>query len=178
MPLFSTSPNRPPARQLHHFPRGTPQPEDLTIYLARRLPQYMIPANFLAFDAFPLTPNGKLDRDALVKDCEERLEDSNAGYVAPRNEIEEYLASLWAELLGVERVGIYDNFFALGGHSLLATQLIARVRDEFQVELPLRQLFESPTIANVSVAIVQSLASSEDLEDLEELIGDIESGNA
>lgn len=162
------------------IPRGsaTPQPEDLTIYLARRLPQYMIPANFLAFDAFPLTPNGKLDRDALVKDCEERLEDSNAGYVAPRNEIEEYLASLWAELLGVERVGIYDNFFALGGHSLLATQLIARVRDEFQVELPLRQLFESPTIANVSVAIVQSLASSEDLEDLEELIGDIESGNA
>lgn len=162
------------------IPRGsaTPQPEDLTIYLARRLPQYMIPANFLAFDAFPLTPNGKLDRDTLVKDCEERLEDSNAGYVAPRNEIEEYLASLWAELLGVERVGIYDNFFALGGHSLLATQLIARVRDEFQVELPLRQLFESPTIANVSVAIVQSLASSEDLEDLEELIGDIESGNA
>ncbi|MBW8879773.1 MAG: hypothetical protein JF614_32995, partial [Acidobacteria bacterium] len=112
-------------------------------HVASKLPEYMVPSAFVVLDWLPLTPSGKVDRRALpAPELGERGE-----YVAPRTELERRLCEIWEELLGVERVGIEDNFFDLGGHSLLATQLVSRVRAALGVEVPLRELFEHPTIA-------------------------------
>src|SRR5262249_19086777 len=113
--------------------------------LRARLPEYMVPSAFVVLDALPLSPNGKLDRRALPAPDRARPELDEA-YVAPRTPVEQRLADLWAEVLGVERVGVQDNFFELGGHSLLATQVISRMRKSLEVELPLRALFEAPTV--------------------------------
>ncbi|NCR47145.1 MAG: non-ribosomal peptide synthetase, partial [Microcystis aeruginosa SX13-01] len=128
------------------------QPEiNLTIneirqFLRAKLPDYMVPTAFVLLDTFPLTPNGKIDRRALpVPDLQ-----SQGEYIAPRNPIEEKIAQIWAEVLKLERVSIEDNFFELGGHSLLATQVISRCQEAFEIALPLRYLFESPTIAQLS----------------------------
>ncbi|NPD22374.1 non-ribosomal peptide synthase/polyketide synthase, partial [Corallococcus exiguus] len=115
--------------------------------LKQRLPEYMVPSAFVFLDALPLTPNGKVDRKALpIPDASA----SNSDYVAPRTPTEELLASLWAEVLRLPRVGAQDHFFELGGHSLLATQLVARVRAAFSVELPLRSVFEAPILADLA----------------------------
>ncbi|MBV9789743.1 MAG: non-ribosomal peptide synthetase, partial [Chloroflexi bacterium] len=124
----------------------------LRAFLAKRLPAYMLPSAFVLLDALPLTPNGKLDRKALPQPDAARA-DGEQAYVAPRTPAEELLASIWAEVLHVERVGIDDNFFALGGHSLLATQVIARARAAFQANLPLRALFETPTVAGLATQL-------------------------
>src|SRR5919108_3201522 len=118
-------------------------------FLQGRLPAYMVPAVFVRLAALPLTPNGKVDRKALP--APER--GGEEGYVAPRTPTEELLAGIWAEVLGVERVGRHDHFFALGGHSLRAIQVVSRVRDTLAVELPVRSVFESPTLAELSGAI-------------------------
>ncbi|HEY0739279.1 MAG TPA: amino acid adenylation domain-containing protein [Herpetosiphonaceae bacterium] len=116
--------------------------ESLRSFLQDRLPEYMIPSAFVVLPALPLTPNGKVDRRALpAPDTSRTLLDTT--FVAPRTPLEENLAAIWAEVLHLERVGVYDNFSVLGGHSLLATQLISRVRETFEVELPLRSLFEA-----------------------------------
>jgi acyl carrier protein len=114
--------------------------------LKESLPEYMTPATFVAMDAFPLSPNGKMDRRALPAPGRERPELLEA-FVAPRTPIEEVVADVWSDLLGVEQVGIHDNFIELGGHSLLATRLAARLQEVFSIEAPLRALFESPTVA-------------------------------
>ena len=100
----------------------------------------------------PLTPNGKVDRTALPLPDVSRP-DLQVRFVAPRTPTEQRLAALWAEVLGLERVGMRDNFFALGGHSLLATQVVSRIRQQLGIELPLRDLFEEPTIANLAAII-------------------------
>jgi amino acid adenylation domain-containing protein len=123
-----------------------PTATELRDLLRSRLPEYMIPAAFVVVPDLPLTPNGKLDREALrPPDPSTTLPDQN--YLSPRTLLEEKLSSLVASLLGVSRVGVNDNFFLIGGHSLFGTQLIARIRDRFGVELPLRSVFESPTPA-------------------------------
>jgi amino acid adenylation domain-containing protein len=122
---------------------------ELRRQLKERLPEYMVPSAFVVLEALPLTPNGKVDRKALPAPEGAGLA-AGRQYVAPRTPTEELLAAMWAQLLGVARVGVEDNFFELGGHSLLAMQVVARVRDTFQAEVPLRELFAEPTIAGLA----------------------------
>jgi amino acid adenylation domain-containing protein len=128
---------------------------ELRDYASTRLPAYMVPSAFVPLDALPLTPNGKLDRSALPVPSGA---DSGAEYTTPQGPVEELLAGVWAEVLGVRRVGSRDDFFALGGHSLLATQVVARIRRIFGVELPLRRLFEDSTLAGLARAVEQARA--------------------
>jgi amino acid adenylation domain-containing protein len=127
-------------------------PLALRKYLQSLLPEYMVPSAVLPLSEIPLTANGKVDLKALPLPDSERPELENV-FVPPRTPLEETLAGLWSDLLGVDRVGVHDNFFELGGHSLLATQLISRVRSTFKVELPLARLFQSPTVAAMAEAI-------------------------
>jgi len=121
---------------------------ELRDWLKTRLPDYMVPAHVLILDELPLTPNGKIDRKTLEKRAaEDNLRIETVRFVAPRTAEEERLASIWADVLDLERVSIHDNFFELGGHSLLATKVISRIRDSFSVELSLRLLFEKPKLA-------------------------------
>lgn len=124
-------------------------------FLKDRLPEHMLPASFVVLDEFPLLPNGKIDRRALPSPEATRPELPHA-FAAPRTPIEQSLAATWSDLLGVPQIGIHDKFFDLGGHSLLATQLISRVRELFTVELPLRQVFQQPTIAELAAVIEQA----------------------
>ncbi|HEV2733195.1 MAG TPA: amino acid adenylation domain-containing protein, partial [Longimicrobiaceae bacterium] len=120
---------------------------ELRAHLARGLPEYMVPSAFVALESLPLTPNGKLDRRALPAPD---FAVAEGRYVAPRTPTEEVLAETWAETLRLERVGVTESFFELGGHSLLATRVISRVRQVFGVEVPLRALFEAPTVAELA----------------------------
>jgi acyl carrier protein len=132
--------------------KAQPTHTELRNFIATRLPEYMVPATFVKLEALPLNPSGKVDRAALpAPKAENTLRDSS--FVAPRTPIEERLAAMLALLLDLDRVGVEDNFFLLGGHSLLGTQLIARVRDAFEVELSLRTLFDAPTVSKLSAQI-------------------------
>ncbi|MEO7020166.1 MAG: amino acid adenylation domain-containing protein, partial [Ktedonobacteraceae bacterium] len=130
---------------------------DLRTFLKDRLPEYMLPTHFVFLDALPLTPNGKVDRRSLP---EPTWAEDQQEYEAPRTPIQAGIAQIWAQILHREQVGIHDNFFVLGGHSLLATQVISRVRQTFQVELPLYTLFEAPTVAGLAEQ-VENISRSE-----------------
>jgi acyl carrier protein len=143
-------------------PEVTPTVSELRRFLQTKLPEYMVPSAFIVLDALPLTPNGKLDRRALPAPAPTRPELETV-FVAARTHVEEALVKLWAQVLGLNRLGIHDNFFALGGHSLLATQVISRLRDLFRVEVPLRRFFEAPTIAELAVALEQAHESKSEL---------------
>ncbi|HEY9673078.1 MAG TPA: amino acid adenylation domain-containing protein [Waterburya sp.] len=119
---------------------------DVRQFLKQKLPHYMMPAAFVMLDALPLTPNRKVDRKALPVPNQIRP-DMEEPFVAPRTAIEQQLANIWQQVLGLERVGIHDNFLDLGGHSLLATQIISRIREAFRIEVPLDTLLEEPTVA-------------------------------
>ncbi|WP_198528836.1 phosphopantetheine-binding protein, partial [Bacillus pseudomycoides] len=121
-------------------------------YLKEYLPEYMIPSVFEKLDTMPLTINGKIDRKRLPKVRGGRP-DLEVTYVKPRNEIEEKIASAWSEILEIEKIGIYDNFFVLGGHSLLAMQVTSRLRNTLQVEIQLMDFFKAPTISEMSEKI-------------------------
>jgi phosphopantetheine binding protein/AMP-binding enzyme len=127
---------------------ATSSSQQLRSFLKERLPDFMAPAYIVPLEAWPLTANGKLDRRSLVIPDHERP-DHASEFVAPQTADEKMLAAIWADLLGFEQVGVHDNFFDSGGHSLLATQLASRVRTAFQLELPLRAIFESPTISTL-----------------------------
>jgi hypothetical protein len=125
---------------------------ELKRHLRAQLPDYMVPASFQELSQLPLTPSGKVDRRALPAPDEHRPE-LDTPYVAPRDALEEQLTAIWAGLLRVERVGVHDNFFGLGGHSLLAMQAATRINQNCHVLLPLRTMFEFPTVAGVAVAV-------------------------
>jgi len=129
-----------------------PTHSELRSHLKKSLPDYMIPAVFVFIDSLPLTVNGKLDLKRLpTPDPVQMISEDT--YVAPRTETERILADIWSRVLGLTQVGIHDNFFEIGGHSLVATQIVSQVRDEFEMELPLRALFESPTVEGLAEII-------------------------
>jgi amino acid adenylation domain-containing protein len=133
------------------FKSGASVPaSELRLFLKETLPDFMLPSAFVALDKIPLTHNVKIDRRALPAPDTAARRDACDTYVAPRTPHELIVASTWAQVLGVEAVGLNDNFFELGGHSLLATQVMSRLRESFQLELPLRALFESPTVAELA----------------------------
>ncbi|UPJ95289.1 non-ribosomal peptide synthetase [Bradyrhizobium sp. 172] len=137
---------------------GTELAGTLRTHLGARLPEYMVPSAFVRLAALPLTPNGKLDRKALPPPEDDAY--ARAAYEAPRGEIEIALAQIWAELLGLERVGRHDNFFELGGHSLLAVRLLSRVSQAVGLALPLTALFAKPVLSDLAESIVDELSRS------------------
>jgi len=136
---------------VRYEPEQQPDIPELLDAVRAKLPEYMVPSAIVLLESFPLTPNGKLDRRALPAPAARA--NVTQAYLAPRTPVEEVLAGIWQELLHVERVGVTDNFFELGGHSLLATQLISRLREYFQLELPLRSLFEATTVGELASRI-------------------------
>ncbi|HVR95612.1 MAG TPA: non-ribosomal peptide synthetase, partial [Thermoanaerobaculia bacterium] len=134
--------------------------EDLRAFLGERLPGYMVPAAFVLLDALPLTSNGKVDRRALPAPELEPVQD----FVAPRNPVEQVLAGIWREVLQVERVGVLDDFFELGGHSLRAVQTITRIRNTFEIDIQLRDVFDAPTVADLAASILERPAWRERVE--------------
>jgi amino acid adenylation domain-containing protein len=153
-------------------PQPAPSTTELREFLQAKLPEHMIPAAFIALDAMPLTPNGKIDRRALPAPGQMRPQ-LRREFVAPRTPVEQELANIWRELLGVEEVGIYDDFFELGGHSLLLTQLASWIRRDFQVEVPLRVLFDTPTITDMTRAILARQVEQETQTDLAEMLSQL-----
>ncbi|MFL6197989.1 MAG: amino acid adenylation domain-containing protein, partial [Thermoanaerobaculia bacterium] len=138
---------------------GAPEPSALRDFLRERLPDYMLPSGYVFLPALPLTANGKVDRKALAELRPERVAASAA--TAPRTPTEELVAGIFAALLKVERVGVADDFFTLGGHSLLATQVASRVRSVFGVDLPVRAVFEAPTVESLAAWIERSARPGE-----------------
>ncbi|QTH16557.1 amino acid adenylation domain-containing protein [Pseudomonas corrugata] len=128
-------------------------------HLRAQLPPYMVPAAFVCLDKLPLNNNGKVDRKALAARVLDWQADTRRS-IAPRNPLETAVAAIWAEVLGRDTIGVEDNFFTLGGHSLLATQIVARLRNHFKLDLPLRTLFEQPTVALLAVNIAARQADA------------------
>ncbi|HEV2150063.1 MAG TPA: amino acid adenylation domain-containing protein [Longimicrobiaceae bacterium] len=149
--------DEPGEKRLVAYVAGEVDGEALRAHLRRTLPEYMLPAATVVVDVLPLTPNGKLDVKALPAP---EYAGAAERYLAPRTPVEEVLAGVWAELLGVARVGVSEDFFGAGGHSLLAMRVVSRVREVFSVELPLRAVFEGPTVAELA-ARVEALRRSD-----------------
>ncbi len=149
-----------------------PTISNLQSFLQQKLPAHMVPANFVLLDVLPLTANGKINRQALPAPDSiwSELEET---FVAPRTPVEEAIAEIWAQILGVKQVGIHDNFFNSGGHSLMVTQVVYRLSDAFCVELPLRSLFESPTVASLAVVIVQRQLEQTNSEAITQLLAEM-----
>jgi amino acid adenylation domain-containing protein len=149
-----------------------PTVDELRGFLKEKLPSYMIPSAFVFLDSLPLT-NGKLDRQALPKPGNSRPVLSQA-YQSPQNEGERQLVLIWEEVLGIKPVGIHDNFFDLGGHSLAASRIISRILKTFELDLPIKALFDSPTVADMAVVITQNQANRASPEDLARLLSEVE----
>jgi acyl carrier protein len=126
----------------------------------------MMPSAFVMLDELPLTPSGKIDRRALPEPGAQR---TGTDYEAPDTSLEEVLCGIWADVLHIEQVGIQDNFFDLGGHSLLATRLLSRIRDVFEVNLPLRCVFEAPTVAGLAEVLTQTAEPRGSVEKIAEV---------
>lgn len=136
-----------------------PSAETLRDFLGSRLPGYMIPAMFVPLKTMPLGANGKKDREALP-DPRDGGSSDDGSFVAPRNPVEEMFVDIWSVVLGADRVGVRDDFFALGGHSISATLLVARLRAVLDIEMPIRDLFEHPTIEK----LIEHLSAASDNE--------------
>ena len=142
---------------------------ELRAELKNRLPDYMLPSAIVMLEEMPLTANGKVDKKKLLE-AEKGSRGVNVSYVAPRTPVEEIIAGIFFEVLSVERVGIFDNFFDLGGHSLLVTLVVSRLREAFHVELQHRAVFDHPTVADLSIAIAHSIMESEHGTDVAEFL--------
>jgi pyochelin synthetase len=154
--------------------KPAPTPDELHSFLSQKLPSYMVPSIFMELDNLPLSSNGKVNRRALPTPDIAKSE-LTLTFVEPRTPTEKTLAEIWAQVLEIEQVGIHDNFFFnLGGNSLLATQVMSRIRETFQVELPLRHFFETPTVAQLAVAIAEKLALDSDNEMLAQALAELE----
>ena len=155
-------------RLVAHLVASRPEPKltELRDLLKSKLPDYMIPTGFVFLERLPLTAHGKVDRPALAR-MRQRLEVTGSECVAPRDPTEEAIARIWADLLAAEKIGVFDNFFDLGGHSLLAGRALARVADAFGVSLPLRTLFEAPTVAALARRISEAREMRSSERDLE-----------
>jgi acyl carrier protein len=129
---------------------------ELRAALADRLPSYMVPAAFVVLDALPLTANGKLDRRALPAPEQQSLH-TGGDYVAPRSQAEEAVTGILAQILHTERIGVHDNFFELGGNSLLALRLVAAVQEQFDIDLPVRKVFDMPSVAQLAAEVETQL---------------------
>jgi acyl carrier protein len=159
-------------RLVAYYLAGEPVPVDaLKAHLAERLPGYMVPAAFVWMEAYPQTSNGKLDRRALP--APEGGAFATRQYEAPEGEVEEALAEIWSELLGVERVGRHDDFFELGGHSLLVVRAISRIRQVLDVKVEPRELFERPVLASLADWILHLQLAQFDPDELARLLGSI-----
>ena len=133
--------------------------DELRSFLAPRLADYMIPAAFVELPSIPLMPNGKVDRGALPLPPQNRPKLSTT-YQAPGTPIEKALSGIWAETLGLPRVGIHDNLFDLGGHSLLAAQAVNRINQELESAITLRHLFDTPTVSGLALVVLEQLLTS------------------
>jgi amino acid adenylation domain-containing protein len=164
-----------PRRLVAYLLVADPAPElaVLRVFLRQALPEHMLPSAYVTLDALPLTASGKVNRRALPPPDDARP-DVGSAFVAPRTDLEEDLARIWRGVLRVDRVGVTDDFFDLGGHSLLATQVLSRVRDAFGVEVPLRRMFEAPTIADLAAAIVSRRVEENDEDDIARLLAELE----
>ncbi|MFN7141503.1 MAG: non-ribosomal peptide synthetase, partial [Limisphaerales bacterium] len=140
-------------------PSGAVDIKDLRQRVKQRLPEHMVPSSVVVMDKLPLMPNGKVDRSALPAPQPEN--DRADSCMAPRTPSEEQIAAIWKELLKREHIGVDENFFELGGHSLLAIQVMARMRQLFQIEMPLKDIFEAPTIAGLAERLFEHLVNSE-----------------
>ena len=146
--------------------------DEIVGFLRNQLPDYMIPLRFSFLTSLPVS-NGKLDRKALPHLQKSRPE-MNCPYQAPRSEIELTLSSIWSEVLGIDKVGIHDNFFALGGHSLAASRVVARIVEHVRLDLPLRALFDSPTVADMATVISTYQEKRLDEDGLSRLLEELE----
>nr|WP_317110635.1 non-ribosomal peptide synthetase [Chroococcidiopsis sp. SAG 2025] len=150
-------------------PGQQPANSQLREYLLARLPEYMVPSNFVVLEAFPLTPNNKVDRKALPVPTTVQL-DRAIEQTAPQNQVEQTLMAIWQNLLQVSEIGMGDNFFSLGGNSLIAVSLMGTIRSTFSVDLPLINLFQFPTVGGMARQIEQAQAMQVNLDDMEDTI--------
>jgi amino acid adenylation domain-containing protein len=153
-------------------PGREPAAEELRDLLRQVLPDYMVPGAFVLLEALPLSPNGKVNRAALPRPQE--AVQAPESYVPPATPVEEGLAEIWAATLGVERVGARDNFFQRGGHSLLGMQVVARLRDAYQIDLPVKLLFDAPTLADLARTVEQHLLQSSAADEMASLLAELE----
>jgi acyl carrier protein len=142
---------------------GDAEIDILRLQLLQRLPEHMLPSAFVRLDSFPLTPNGKLNRQALPAPV---YADAQAEFVAPRTPAEQLIAAIWQDVLQVEQVGVHDDFFLLGGHSLLATQVISRIRSQMLVNIPIASSFQYRTLETLAgfVSMLQTNSQAIDME--------------
>ena len=151
---------------------GSASGDQLRDFLAKSLPDYMVPSTFVMLDKMPLTPNGKINRNALP--LPER-EPSALPHVPPRTPFERALAEIWREVLGLDAVGVRDDFFEQGGHSLIATRLVSQIRERLEVEVPIRAVFEKRTIENLALYIAELEAGAAAPDEIEKLLEELES---
>jgi amino acid adenylation domain-containing protein len=155
-------------------PGHEPKPAELRRFLLEKVPEYMVPSVFAVMERLPVGATGKVDRYRLPE-VESTRSLSEESFVAPRNVVEEELASIWAQLLRQERVGVQDNFFSMGGHSLLVVQVATRIRESLGIDVPIQRLFELPTVAELAVEVIQRHVELTDSSELARLLEEMES---